>query len=141
MAAADVLPDAHAANDATFAPPETIAAFASIDENSGPSPSTKEPGGELLVASAVVVVHGRHTELTRSSSPFAKLLISWTIAIVALVRQEYIGQSVSCVPHTFPALPPFDTPVLAELLAPECIRDLVQAGAHSVPCDTCTQTE
>ena len=58
-----------------------------------------------------------------------------------LVRPEHIGQSVSCVPHTFPALPPFDTPVLAELLAPECIRDLVQAGAHSVPCDTCTQTE
>ena len=71
-------------DDATGAPPETINAFASIDENSGPSPSTKEPGDGLLVASYVVVVHGRHTELTKSSSPFANLLACWTVGRLAL---------------------------------------------------------
>ena len=50
--AADVVTAAaDAAADATVAPPETISAFASIDENSGPSPSAREPGDGLLVAS------------------------------------------------------------------------------------------
>ena len=52
---ADVVMEAAAADDdATVATPETIHAFASIDENSGPSPSAKEPGDGLLVASIIV---------------------------------------------------------------------------------------
>ena len=85
----------------------------------------------------------------RVLSPYARMLtqcvedpslpISWTIAIIAL-----FAKNTSAKASAVSLIPSLHVPhlILQSLQIPaitECIRDLVHAGAHRVPCDTCTQ--